>query len=118
MKKLFIFTLFVTLFSNAQKEFEGTWLTPGSSYETIILANNELVVDIISYSFEENNILIENIIAQNKNTITTFVYNPKNQYTLKLKYKVINKNTLECVFEGDHNETLIMTKKINQKLKN
>jgi|TARA_R110001632_G_scaffold51843_1_gene128935 hypothetical protein len=111
MKKLFIVALFATLLSNAQKEFQGTWLTPGSSYETIILANNDLVVDIISYSFEEDNILIEKIITQSKNTITTFVYNPRNEYTLKLKYKVIDKNTLECVFTGDHNETLIMTKK-------
>jgi|TARA_R110002050_G_C8787939_1_gene501820 hypothetical protein len=111
MKKLFIVTLFATLFSNAQKEFQGTWLTPGSSYETIILANNNSVIDIISYSFKESSTLIETIIAQTKNTITTIVHNPKNGYKLKLKYKIINKNTLECVFTGDHNETLIMTKK-------
>ena len=71
MKKLFIVALFATLLSNAQKEFQGTWLTPGSSYETIILANNDLVVDIISYSYLGRNPKFDKIHLAQKELFNT-----------------------------------------------
>ena len=111
-KSLITLALFFTvLISEAQKAFEGVWATEGSTYETVVIASDYAVLKIINYSFEEENTLNEVILSQTKTTITTTIYNPKNGYRIKLKYRIIDENTLECVFTGDHNETLIMTKK-------
>jgi hypothetical protein len=110
MKKLLItLTLFFTvLTSKAQEAFEGVWVMEGSSYKTVMLASKYAVVKIINYSFASNATLNEIILTQTDTTMTTSIYNPRNGYTIGLSYTIINEDTLQCVFTGDANSTVLM----------
>ncbi len=110
MKKLLItLALFFTILtSKAQEAFEGVWTMKGSSYKTVILASEYAVVKIINYSFKSNGTLNEVILTQTDTTMTTSIYNPRNGYTIGLSYTVIDKDTLQCVFTGDENSTVLM----------
>jgi len=110
MKKLLItLALFFTvLTSKAQEAFEGVWTTQGSTYKTVMLASDYAVVKIINYSFEEDSTLNEVILSQTDTTMTTSIYNPTNGYTIGLSYTVIDEDTLQCVFTGDENSTVLM----------
>jgi hypothetical protein len=113
MKKLLItLSLFFTILpSSAQKSFEGVWVTPGSTYETVILVSDYEVLQIINYSFKEHAQLEEKILTQTDTTMTTKIYNQKNGYKILMSYTVIDENKLECKFTGDYNETLIINRK-------
>ena len=113
MKKLLItLALFFTvLTSSAQKSFEGVWVTPGSTYETLILVSDYEVLQIINYSFKEHAQLEEKILTQTDTTMTTKIYNQKNGYKILMSYTIIDENKLECKFTGDYNETLIINRK-------
>jgi len=110
MKKLLItIALFFTvLTSKAQEAFEGVWITKGSTYKTVILASDYAVVKIINYSFKEDATLNEVILRQTDTTMTTSIHNPRNGYTIGMSYTVIDENTLQCVFTGDENSTVLM----------
>jgi len=110
MKKLLItLALFFTILtSKAQEAFEGVWTMKGSSYKTVILASEYAVVKIINYSFKSNGTLNEVILTQTDTTMTTSIYNPRNGYTIGLSYTVIDKDTLQCVFTGDADDTVLM----------
>ncbi len=110
MKKLLItITLFFTvLTSKAQEAFEGVWAMQGSSYKTVMLASDYAVVKIINYSFKEDSTLNEVILTQTDTTMTTSIYNPRNGYTIGMSYTVIDEDTLQCVFTGDENSTVLM----------
>ena len=110
MKKLLItLALFFTvLTSKAQEAFEGVWAMEGSSYKTVMLASKYAVVKIINYSFEENSTLNEIILTQTGTTMTTSIYNPINGYTIGMSYTVIDEDTLQCVFTGDAEDTVLM----------
>ena len=112
MKKLLItLALFFTvLTSKAQEAFEGVWVMEGSSYKTVMLTSNYAVVKIINYSFKEDATLNEVILSQTDTTMTTSIYNPRNGYTIGMYYTVIDENTLQCVFTGDLNSTMLMKK--------
>ena len=110
MKKLIItLALFFTvLTSKAQQAFEGVWVMDDSSYKTVILASEYAVVKIINYSFISDATLNEIILTQTDTTMTTSIYNPRNGYTIGLSYTIIDENTLQCVFTGDENSTVLM----------
>ena len=110
MKKLLITLtlLFTTLTSKAQEAFEGVWSMEGSSYKTVMLASDYAVVKIINYSFKEYATLNEVILTQTDTTMTTSIYNPRNGYTIGMSYTVIDEDTLQCVFTGDENSTVLM----------
>jgi len=110
MKKLLItLTLFFTMLtSKAQQAFEGVWVMDDSSYKTVMLASDYAVVKIINYSFKEDSTLNEVILSQTDTTMTTSIYNPTNGYTIGLSYTVIDEDTLQCVFTGDENSTVLM----------
>jgi len=112
MKKILItLALFFTvLTSKAQEAFEGVWVMEDSSYKTVMLASDYAVVKIINYSFEEDATLNEVILKQTDTTITTSIHNPRNGYTIGMYYTVIDENTLQCVFTGDLNSTVLMKK--------
>ena len=112
MKKLLItLALFFTvLTSKAQEAFEGVWTMEGSTYKTVMLASDYAVVKIINYSFKEDATLNEVILSQTDTTMTTSIYNPTNGYTIGMSYAVIDEDTLQCVFTGDENSTVIMKK--------
>jgi len=110
MKKLLITSaLFLTtLTSKAQEAFEGVWAMEGSSYKTVMLASKYAVVKIINYSFTSDDTLNEIILTQTDTTMTTSIYNPRNGYTIGMSYTVIDEDTLQCVFTGDENSTVLM----------
>lgn len=110
MKKLLItLTLFFTILtSKAQEAFEGVWTMEGSTYKTVILASEYAVVKILNYSFKSNGTLNEVILSQTDTTMTTSIYNPRNGYTIGLSYTIIDEDTLQCVFTGDENSTVLM----------
>jgi len=112
MKKLIItLALFFTvLTSKAQQAFEGVWVMDDSSYKTVILASEYAVVKIINYSFISDATLNEIILTQTDTTMTTSIYNPRNGYTIGLSYTIIDEDTLQCVFTGDENSTVLMKK--------
>jgi hypothetical protein len=112
MKKLLItLALFFTvLTSKAQQAFEGVWVMEDSSYKTVMLVSDYAVIDILNYSFEEDATLNEVILGQTNNTMTTSIHNPRNGYTISMYYTVIDENTLQCVFTGDLNSTVLMKK--------
>ncbi len=110
MKKLLItLALFFTvLTSKAQEAFEGVWVMEGSTYKTVMLASDYAVVRIINYSFKSNGTLNEVILNQTDTTMTTSIYNPRNGYTIGMYYTVVDEDTLQCVFTGDENSTVLM----------
>ena len=110
MKKLLItLALFFTvLTSKAQEAFEGVWLMEESTYKTVILASKYAVVKIINYSFTSDDTLKEIILTQTDTTMTTSIYNPRNGYTIGMSYTVVDEDTLQCVFTGDENSTVLM----------
>ena len=108
-KSLIALALFFTvLTSKAQEAFEGVWVMKGSSYKTVMLASDYAVVKIINYSFKEDATLNEVILSQTDTTMTTSIRNPRNGYTIGMSYTVIDKNTLQCVFTGDENSTVLL----------
>jgi hypothetical protein len=110
MKKLLItLALFFTvLTSKAQEAFEGVWSMEKSTYKTVILASEYAVVKIINYSFTSDATLNEIILTQTDTTMTTSIYNSRNGYTIGMSYTVIDEDTLQCVFTGDENSTVLM----------
>ena len=110
MKKLLItLALFFTvLTSKAQEAFEGVWVMEDSSYKTVMLASKYAVVKIINYSFKEDATLNEVILSEADTTMTTSIHNPRNGYTIGMSYTVIDKDTLQCVFTGDENSTVLL----------
>ncbi len=108
-KSLIALALFFTvLTSKAQEAFEGVWVMKGSSYKTVMLASDYAVVKIINYSFKENATLNEVILSQTGTTMTTSIHNQRNGYTIGMSYTVIDKDTLQCVFTGDENSTVLL----------
>ena len=110
MKKLLItLALFFTvLTSKAQEAFEGVWVMEESTYKTVMLASDYAVVKIINYSFKEYATLNEVILSQTDNTLTTSIYNPRNGYNIEMYYTVVDEDTLQCVFTGDENSTVLL----------
>ena len=110
MKKLLItLALFLTvLTSKAQEAFEGVWLMEEYTYKTVILASKYAVVKIINYSFTSDDTLKEIILTQTDTTMTTSIHNPRNGYTIGMSYTVIDEDTLQCVFTGDENSTVLL----------
>ena len=108
-KSLITLVLFFTvLTSKAQEAFEGVWSMEESTYKTVILASKYAVVKIINYSFTSDDTLKEIILTQTDTTMTTSIYNPRNGYTIGMSYTVVDENTLQCVFTGDAEETVLM----------
>jgi hypothetical protein len=111
MKKTIItLLLFLSVSINAQSQFQGTWQSETSSYKTIIIASEYAILKVFNYSFEENHYIEEDIIEQDDNKFTTFLYNPINGYEVTINYYIKN-NQLVSNFNGDFNGTVILYKK-------
>lgn len=94
-------------FIYAQESFEGSWVTPTSKYITVIYEGEYGVRDIKNINTVNDATTEETIIKKNKNTFVTRVFNKDNGYTVTVKYRLKNKNTIICKFKGDINTTLI-----------
>ncbi len=112
MKKLLITLsiLFTTLTIQAQKQFEGEWVSKTSSHVTTIIASDYAVLKVFNFSFKEDSYIEEKILSQTNNKFTTELYNPINGYTVVIKYKMKG-DILICEFSGDFHGVVELTKK-------
>ena len=91
---------------SAQDEFGGWWESKTSEYVTIIYVGEYGVASVINYNPFNENVLEERIIKRNKNSFTTYLFNPENGYSVKVKYKMKDKDNLTCKFTGDLKRTV------------
>ena len=111
MKKLFITILLLTsLTSSSQEQFEGIWVSKTSTFKTTIITSEYAILKVFNFSFVEDKIINEKIIKQSKSNFTTVLYNKSNGYSVKIKYKLKDDNTLICYFSGDLNKKITLTR--------
>ena len=94
----------------AQKQFEGQWVTDTSSYVTTIIASDYAILQVFDFSFEYDNFIKESILYQDDYSFTTECYNPRNGYKVIIKYKSKNEDTITCEFSGDFNDIIELTR--------
>ena len=100
--------------AQAQKQFEGQWVTDTSSYVTTILASDYAILQVFDYSFKYDNFIRETILYQDDNSFTTECYNPRNGYKVTIIYKSKNEDTITCEFSGDYNGLIELTRQTNR----
>ena len=111
MKKLLITLIIVfSINLNAQKQFEGTWVSDTSSHTTIIIASDYAILKVFNFSFEEDSYIEEKITKQQDDSFETKLYNAENGYEVFIKYYFIE-NEMYCEFSGDYNGLVLMQKK-------
>ena len=52
-------------------------------------------------SWEQGNILKEEILEKEREHIITQIYNPENDWWVSIKYTMVDENTVKCEFSGD-----------------
>ncbi len=111
MKKLLIILLLL-LSTNlfAQRQFSGMWVSDQTTYIKNIIASNYEVLHVVNIGFEENHIIPEELINENKTTFTTVSKNVQNGYTVKIIYKFINNDTIKLKYSGDYTGEIMYTK--------
>ena len=115
MKKILIIVLLLLgTQAQAQKQFEGQWVTDESSYVTTILASDYAILQVFDYSFKYDNFIRETILYQDDNSFTTECYNPRNGYKVTIIYKSKNEDTITCEFSGDYNGLIELTRQTNR----
>ena len=122
MKKLFLALLFnlITLTAFSQDNFAGWWESKTSKYITMIYVGDYGVSQVVNYNPWNEDVIEERIIKRNKNTFITHLFNKRNGYSVKVKYKLKDKNNLTCKFTGDLKRTVYLTRykfDLNNKLK-
>tara|TARA_E500000318_G_C3527338_1_gene198967 strand:+ start:314 stop:691 length:378 start_codon:yes stop_codon:yes gene_type:complete len=113
MKNLFLTLLFnfILTFSFAQNsDFHGLWETPESRYITSIYVGEEGVSSVVNYDTTSGKTISEEIIEEKANYFTTFLFNPDNNYSVKIKYILKDKNNLILKFSGDLNKKIKYTR--------
>jgi len=112
MKKLFIttFLLLITLTSKAQEQFEGTWVSEGSTFKTTILASEYSIMEVFNFSFVDNRLIKEKIKSRSKTMFTTTLYNAHNGYSVDITYTMKDKNTLIKHMSGHLNKKIYLKK--------
>ena len=112
MKHLFFTSiLFLTsLLVTAQESFNGMWLNEGSDYICTILASEYAVVNCYNTSFEEYDVIPEEIIKQDGNSFTSSLYNPDNGYRVQIEYTLISTDSISAAYSGDVEGTYILTR--------
>jgi len=115
MKK--ILTALVVLLgtqAQAQKQFEGQWVTDTSSYVTTIIASDYAILQVFDFSFEYDNFIKESILYQDDYSFTTECYNPRNGYRVTIVYKSKNEDSITCEFSGDFNGLIELRRQTNR----
>jgi hypothetical protein len=104
MKKLLlsICILFTMIsYSQISKDIQGVWKGEDSSYYVLIVANEEEKLQFANVSWEQGNILKEEILEKEREHIITQIYNPENDWWVSIKYTMVDENTVKCEFSGD-----------------
>jgi len=110
MKKLLLsicILITMTSYSQISKEIQGVWKGENSSYYVLIVANKEERLQFANVSWEQGNILKEEILEKEKEHIITQIYNPENDWWVSIKYTMVDKNTVRCEFSGDSDNVSI-----------
>jgi len=112
MKLLLTALLLMSLSAKAQmKKFEGVWTSPTSSYFTTIMYNEEKdQFKIINFSFKEDEVIYEKITKVEDDKIFTSLHNESNSYSVNVIYELLNDDQILCVFEGDINRRVAITR--------
>ena len=80
MKKLLLsicILITMTSYSQISKEIQGIWKGEGSSYYVLVVANEEEKLQFANVSWEQGNILKEEILEKEREHIITQIYNPE-----------------------------------------
>ncbi len=112
MKNLFI-TLCLVLTSltlTAQEAFNGIWKNEGSSYLKTILASDYAVLQCFNTSFEEQDVITEEIFDEGETSFATKLYNPDNGYRVTIEYTLITKDSISIKYTGDVRGTYALTR--------
>ena len=112
MKKLLITALLLLIIftSKAQEQFEGTWVSKGSTFKTTILASEYSVMEVFNFSFVDNRLIKEKIKSKSKDMFTTTLYNAYNGYSVDITYTMKDKNTLIKHMSGHLNKKIYLKK--------
>jgi hypothetical protein len=111
MKKTIITLLLIfSLSIQAQKQFEGYWVSDTSEHTTVIIASDYAILKVFSFSFEEDSYIEEKIINQKENSFKTKLYNAENGYEVLINYHFIG-DKMYCNFSGDYNGLVLMQRK-------
>ena len=111
MKNLFLAFLFIFIsaLTFGQKQFEGMWVSMGSSYVNTIIADSKKIIKVVNISLIENEVYEEKILSQNQNVFYTKIYNEQNGYEAFVKYK-LEGEFLVCEYTGDFEDTVYLFK--------
>lgn len=89
-----------------QKDITGIWVQDeGSAYYTVILNNNKKGYIFTNFSFQHQNVVIENFMEETDTYVKTAVHNPDNGWRVIVTYEYVDNNTLTVTYEGDYNAT-------------
>lgn len=113
MKNLFLTLLFnfILTFSFAQnKDFHGLWETPISKYITSIYVGEYGISSVVNYDVTSGKTISEEIIEEKTNSFTTLLFNPNNNYSVKIEYILKDENNLILKFSGDLNKKIKYTR--------
>jgi len=108
MKKLAILlTLIFNITYGQIQDFEGIWASVETDYLTNIIVNDSYnEVNILTYSFEQDDRLIEKTLLFNNDSIKTICVNPAIDHKIFVVYKLIGKDSLSAEIKGDWNGTI------------
>jgi len=112
MKNLII-ALFITLASfttKAQEQFNGIWLNEGSGYLKTILASDYAVLQCFNTSFEEQDVIAEEIFDEGETSFATRLHNPDNGYKVTIEYTLITRDSISIKYTGDVRGTYALTR--------
>tara|TARA_B110000211_G_scaffold136820_1_gene156522 strand:+ start:2055 stop:2402 length:348 start_codon:yes stop_codon:yes gene_type:complete len=112
--KITLLLLFIVTSVSAQLErFEGFWYSNETSYNVLITHNshNDLLT-IDSFSFENNTLVKESIKHTNNNELTT-VSMSEDDWSLLIKYTIINDTIMKAALTGSITTTLTYKKLFN-----
>ena len=110
MKKLLLsicMLITMTSYSQISKDIQGLWKSKKSSYYVLVVANEEDKLKFTNVSWSEGNVLKEEILEKEKEYIITQIYNPENDWWVKIKYTMVDENTVKCEFSGDSSNVSI-----------
>ena len=70
-----------------QKDITGIWVQDeGSAYYTVILNNNKKGYIFTNFSFQHQNVVIENFMEETDTYVKTAVHNPDNGWRVIVTY--------------------------------
>ena len=107
MKKFFLYPILLisfNLFSQEQANlFEGTWGSKDSDYISVITHHSlNGSLNIMSFSFINDDLIEEKILEVEKGRIITKISNPANGWEVTATYKMLTPQTLLVKFEGEN----------------